>query len=62
MNSASVSTAVSSTAFSIACSPSSSSTTTSSFTALSSTQLVQQFKPPKSFRFPKRKFGKKGEE
>ena len=58
MNSASGSTAVSS----IACSPSSSSTTASPSTALSSTQLVQQFKPPKSFRFPKRKFGKKGEE
>ena len=58
MNLASGSTAVSS----IACSPSSSSTTASPSTALSSTQLVQQFKPPKSFRFPKRKFGKKGEE
>jgi len=37
--------------------------TVSSPTARSSaTQLVQQFKPPKSFKFPKRKFGKKGEE
>ena len=58
---------MSSTAFYIACSavsstaPASSSSTTSSSTTFS-TQLVQQFKPPKSFRFPKRKFGKKGEE
>ena len=28
----------------------------------SATQLVQQFKLLKSFKFPKRKFGKKGEE
>ena len=38
-----------------------SSSTASSSTTLS-TQLVQQFKPSKSFRFPKRKFGNKGEE
>ena len=62
MNSTSAFTAVNSTEFSIACSPPSSSTTASPSTASSSTQLVQQFKPPKSFRFPKRKSGKKGEE
>ena len=38
-----------------------SSSTASPSTALP-TQLVQQFKPSKSFKFPKRRFGKKGEE
>ena len=37
------------------------SSTASPSTALP-TQLVQQFKPLKSFKFPKRSFSKKGEE
>ena len=60
MNSVFSSTAVSSAASSIVCFPLSSSRTTASSnvspsTALSPTQLVQQFKSPKSLRFPKRR-------
>ena len=48
--------------FSTACQSAALSTGLSSTARSSSAQLVQQFKPPKSFKFPKRKFGKKGEE
>jgi len=38
------------------------STVLSSTAQSSSTQLVQHIKPPKSFKFQKHKFGKKGKE
>ena len=59
MNSSTVDSTVS---VSTACQSAALSTRLSSTARSSSAQLVQQFKPPKSFKFPKRKFGKKGEE
>ena len=50
---------INSTAFSIVHSAGSSSTTYFTYMAI---PLVQQFKPPKFFRFPKYKFAKKGEQ
>ena len=59
MNSSTVSSTAS---VSTTCQSAALSTGLSSTAWLSSAQLVQQFKPPKSFKFPKCKVGKKGEE